>query len=33
MSNTEHAECRGEVLQTVREFRIVWRVVTLHIRR
>jgi len=29
MSNTYHAECRGGVLRTVREFHIVWRVVTL----
>jgi len=24
MSNTKHAECHGGVLQTVREFHIVW---------
>ena len=30
MSNTYHAECRRGVPRTVREFHIVWRVVTLN---
>ena len=28
MSNTKHAECHGGVPRTIREFHIVWRVVT-----
>ena len=31
MSNTQHVKCHGGVPRTVREFHIVWRVVTLYI--